>query len=178
MSTALLISLLALCPPLFIVLHTLIGAFLIPIYGVEKIRWRAGAIEIVAKTKEVEIRGRKQEVTRIWFRPGAQTWGLIIFFADERNLKHEPLQVHERVHIIQTYLFGVLYLLTYGIAFGILFAIVKLKLDWWERKKYPNGEEDDDVWHAYRKIPWEIWAYAKEDKFERGELVGAWGSFD
>ena len=178
MSTALLISLLALCPPFFIALHTLVGVFLMVPYGVEKIRWRAGAIEIVAKTKEAMARGRKTEVTRIFFRPAAQTWGLIIFFADERALKDESLQVHERVHILQTYLFGAFYLLTYALAFGVLFAIVKADLDWWERKVYPDGSTDDDVWHAYRKIPWEIWAYWKDGKVERGELVGAWGSFD
>ena len=164
MSTVLLASLL-LCPPFFIVIHTLVGILLMSVYGVDKWRWRAGAIEVMA--------GKKADgTTRIWFKPGAQTWGLVIFCADGRNFESESLHVHERVHILQTYLFGVFYLLTYALAFGALFAIVKAKLDWWER-----NAQDDDVWHAYRKIPWEIWAYAKQGRFERGEFQGTWGSF-
>lgn len=166
MSTFLLVSLLALSPPLFIVLHTLIGLALMPIYGVDKWRWRAGAIEIMA--------GRgKDGTTRIWFKPGAQTWGIVIFCSNGYNYENESLQVHERVHIFQSLLFGAFYLLTYGISFAVLFVIVKLGLDWWER-----NPKDNDVWHAYRMIPWERWAYSKQRRFERGEFQGAWGSFD
>ena len=160
------ILLAALCPPFFIVLHTLLGLALMPIYGVDKWRWRAGAIEVMA--------GKKADgTTKIWFAPAAQTWGLVIFCADGRAFENAPLQVHERVHILQTYLFGAFYLLTYALSFGVLFALVKLKLAWWKR-----NDRDDDVWYAYRKIPWEIWAYSKEGRFERGEFQEAWGSFD
>lgn len=163
--------LIALSPPLFIVAHTLAGLALMPFYGVDKWRWRAGAIEVLAKRK-------KDGGTRIWFQPGAQTWGIIIFCASERNFEDESLQVHERVHILQTLLFGVLFPVTYLLAFAAFFVIVKLKLDWWERHKNSRGVPDDDVWHAYRMIPWEIWAYSKQHRFERGEFQGTWGAFD
>ena len=160
-----LVLLASLAPPLFIVVHTLVGILLMPIYGVDKWRWRAGAIEVMA--------GRKKDgTTKIWFKPGAQTWGLIIFCADGHNFENESLQVHERVHILQSILFGVLFPVTYLLSFVVLFTIVKLGLDWWER-----NDRDDDVWHAYRMIPWEIWAYSKQGRFERGEFQGCWGSF-
>jgi len=148
------------------VLHTLLGVALMPFYGVDKWRWRAGAIEIVAKKKT-------DGSTRIWFKPWAQTWGLIIFCADGAAYESEALQVHERVHILQTYLFGVLFPVTYLLSFVVLFSLVKAKLAWWERNK-----RDDDVWYAYRKIPWELWAYSKQGRFERGEFQGTWGSFN
>lgn len=163
--------LIALSPPCFIVLHTLVGLCLVPIYGVDNWRWRAGAIEIQAKRK-------KDGRTRIWFQPGAQTWGIIIFCASERSFEDPPLQVHERVHILQALLFGVLYPVTYLLTFAVFFAIVKLKLDWWERHVNSRGEPDDDVWHSYRMIPWEIWAYAKQARFERGEIKESWGAFN
>lgn len=165
MSTFLLVSLLALAPPFFIVIHTLVGILLMIPYGVDKWRWRAGAIEVMASRGE-------DGTTRIWFKPGAQTWGLVIFCSNGFNYENESLQVHERVHILQTYLFGAPYLLTYVMSFAFLFVLVKTKLAWWERQ-----EGDDDVWYAYRKIPWEIWAYAKQARFEKGEFIGTWGSF-
>ncbi len=171
MSTFLLVSLLALSPPIFIILHTLVGLALMPIYGVDKWRWRAGAIEVMA--------GRKKDgTTRIWFQPGAQTWGIIVFCANGRNFENEPLQVHERVHVLQSILFGVLFPITYLLSFAFFFVIVKLRLDWWERHVNGGGVPDDDIWHAYRMILWERWAYSKQRRFEDGELVGAWGSFD
>lgn len=156
--------LLPLAPVLFLVLHTLLGFMLMPFYGVEKVRWYKGAIEVVAKRN-------KHGGTRIFGQPGAQTWGLIIFYASERSWDWAALRVHERVHILQTILFGVIYPITYLLAFGVLFLIVKLGLDWWEREPY-----DNDMWHAYRMIPWEIWAYAKQHRYEGGEIPDAWGA--
>lgn len=163
--------LIALSPPCFVVIHTLLGVLLMPVYGVDKWRWRAGAIEVMAGKK-------KDGTTKIWFAPGAQTWGLVIFCADGYNYERSPLQVHERVHILQTYLFGAFYLATYALAFAFYFVIVKLQVDWWDRHYNENDVPDDDVWHAYRMIPWERWAYAKQARYEAGRLPGAWGSFD
>lgn len=160
-----LVLLASLAPPLFIVVHTLVGFLLMIPYGVDKWRWRAGAIEVMASRK-------KDGTTKIWFQPGAQTWGLIIFCANGHAYEDEALQVHERVHILQTILFGIIYPVTYLLAFAVLFTLVKLKLDWWERH-----EGDDDIWHAYRMIPWEIWAYSKQHRFEKGEFQQAWGHF-
>lgn len=165
MSNFHLVSILALSPPLFIFVHTLLGLALMPIYGVDKWRWRAGAIEVMA--------GRNKDgSTRIWFKPGAQTWGLVIFCSSGFTYENEALQIHERVHILQTYLFGAFYLVTYALSFVFLFALVRLNMDWWKRIA-----SDDDVWHAYRVIPWELWAYSKQRRIESGELIGAWGSF-
>ena len=156
--------LLPLVPGLFIVLHTLIGLLLMIPYGVEDMRWNKGALEVIAKR-------RKDGRTRIWFEPGAQTWGLVIFHARDWYWDHAPLKVHERVHILQSILFGVVYPVTYLLSFGLLYLLVKLGWDWWDRDPY-----DDDVWHAYRMIPWEIWAYAKQHRFEGGEIPDAWGA--
>ena len=52
-------------PFIWLIPHTLIGVLLMLPYGVESIRWHAGAIEVVAKRN-------KKSQTRIFFRPGAQ----------------------------------------------------------------------------------------------------------
>ena len=166
-----LVLLASLAPPLFIVTHTLMGILLMIPYGVDKWRWRAGAIEVLAKRK-------KDGTTRIWFKPGAQTWGLVIFCSNDYNYAgNAPLQVHERIHILQTYLFGAFYLLTYALSFAVLYALVLCEFDWWDRRVNSRGILDDDVWHAYRMIPWERWAYGVQGEFERGEREGEWGSF-
>ena len=160
-----------LAPPFFVVTHTWLGFVLMLFYGVDKWRWRAGAIEVMAGKK-------KDGTTKIWFQPGAQTWGLIIFCADGYNYERAPLQVHERVHILQTILFGSFYTATYALSFVFFFVIVKLQFDWWKRHVNQRGIPDDDVWHAYRMIPWERWAYAKQARFEKGEIPKACGAFD
>lgn len=154
--------LVSLFTPVWMVLHTLIGVLFMPIYGVERWRWRAGAIEVQART-------RKDGTTRIWFKPGAQTWGLIIFCADSRNYESKSILVHERVHIFQTYLFGVLYPVTWVLSFLVLRIAVMFGA-------WKNDGSRDNTWRAYKRIPWELWAYWKQRRFDRGECKGAWGS--
>jgi len=156
--------LLPLAPGLFIVLHTLLGLALMPFYGVEKIRWYKGAVEVVAKCDE-------NGTTRIFGRPGAQTWGLVIFYAREDAWERPSLRVHERVHILQSFLFGAIYPLTYLLSFGVLFIAVLLGA--W---KNTPPHHFNNMWRAYYRIPWEIWAYAKQHRFEGGEIPDAWGA--
>lgn len=145
--------LLLLAPGLFIVAHTLLGVLLMLPYGVESIRWNRWTIEVVAKAN-------KDGHTRIWFRPSAQTWGLMIFYASAQLKSSEPLRVHERVHILQSLLFGAVYPVTYlFIFFPLLYVAVKLGA-------WKNSDDRDDIWRAYRRIPWEIWAYHTQHRFE------------
>jgi hypothetical protein len=153
---------LLLFPPVVFTVHTLFAlAFFIPVYGSRSMRWSGRAIEIVAKQNS----GR----TRIWGRPGAQTHGLVIFYAGTPHQDSEPLRVHERVHILQELLFGWLYLITYVGHFGINLI---LSYFLWQN-------ETEARWkRAYRRIIWERWAYRKQARFEAGEIPGAWGSLD
>ena len=159
MSIFLLVSLFT---PVWMVIHSLVGVALMPLYGVEEWRWREGAIEVLAKKG-------KDGTTRILFKPGAQTWGLVIFCASERNYNSNSLQVHERVHIIQTYIFGAFYPVTWALSWVVLFLAVKLGA-------WKHDGSRDDTWRAYKRIPWELWAYWKQYRFDRGDCQDAWGS--
>ena len=166
--------LLLLAPGFFIIPFTLVGLALLPFYGVEKIRWYKGAIEVVAKTN-------KDGSTRIFGQPAAQTIGLFIFYAREKteiikNRKRSgwddpALRVHERVHILQPLIFGVLYVLVYGLSF--LALIVAVLFGAWKNAK---PKFSSPIWRAYYRIPFEIWAYSKQHRFEGGEIPDAWGA--
>jgi len=136
-----LILLIALLPPVFFLLHSLVGLLLTIPYGCKSWKLTTRGLHIVASR-------------RIWFGPSAQTHGGVIFFQHDGAQDYEPLVRHEFTHVQQCLLFGAIYPATYILSFAFFYLIVKLKLDWWERNSY-----DDDVWHAYRMIPWERWAY-------------------
>lgn len=155
--------LLLLAPVVFIVPHTLVGLLLIPLYGAESIRWSEGAIEVVAKK-------RADGTSRIIGDPGAQTWGLLIFYRADRFVRVPGLRVHERVHILQSALFGVVYPVTYVLSFLVLLAGVRW-FGWWS-----NKPASADWVRAYLRIPWEIWAFHKQVRFNSGEIEDAWGS--
>ena len=144
------------------ILHTVFAlVVLAPIFGVESIQWSDWCIEIVAKRN-------KEGKTRIWGRPGAQTHALVIFYSSEGNRLRRGLRVHERLHIIQEILFGIFYLVTYGLSF--LFNYFVLANFLWKHEEAPKW------YRAYLRIPWEIWAFKKEHRFEAGEIPDAWGS--
>lgn len=148
---------LILIPPIGFLLHSLVGLlFFLLIYGVEEFKLSGWAIEIVAKPE------------RIWGRPGAQTHGLVIFYATRQHRLRRELRVHERVHIIQCLLLGLVYIITYGLFFAFNFLVLANFL--WRNENEPRWKR------AYRRIPWEIWAYNKQYKYRRGEIPNAWGS--
>lgn len=131
-------------------------------------------------------------VTRIWGRPGAQTIGAAQCFASEQQRARKDLHVHENTHIGEAFVagalgmlvtpvvaalvwhapfmglalggfFGVLgYSLAYGVCFFVLFARGGFKA--WEP--------------AYRANPFEVWAYAAEDRYNAAspmERSRMWG---
>ena len=92
--------------------HSLFGFLLcITVYWPKSIRFRSGAIEVVVYKDHLIPKGLDN------FRTGGQTHGAFMFFADERCRDDVGLNSHERVHILQTMIFGgVLYPLLYGLS--------------------------------------------------------------
>jgi len=138
----------------FTVLNVLASLLLMIPYGVERMRWKAGCLEIIAK------RNGDGE-TRIWGKPWGQSLGCpVIWYASERAWDDPGLRVHERCHTIQ----GILGLgLLFGVAYGIHFL--------WEWALIKFGP-----WHsAYMRIWAERQAYRIQDEFEAGQRPGAWG---
>ena len=96
-------------------------------YRAHSWRWSEGCIECIGERFERtnEETGKRESFTRIWGRPGAQTWGIAIVYSNKRNRDWRRLRAHERVHVIQSMvLLDVFYLLSYGIHFAILFALL------------------------------------------------------
>jgi len=121
---------------------TIIGLLLFAlIYRAHSWRWPDGCIECIGGD-------------RIWGKPGAQTLGGVICYADETQRKRPDLRVHERVHVVQGMCFSVLYSLTYGLCFL-----------WFYAWSYSAG------WKAaYYRIPWERQAY------RIGDQAKGWGA--
>jgi len=115
---------------------TIIGLLLFSlVYRATSWRWSDGCIECIGGD-------------RIWGKPGAQTLGGAICYADERNRSRPDLRVHERVHVVQGMCGSVLFSLAYGLTFLWFYA--------W------GGFGD---WRpAYYKIPFEVQAYRIGDK--------------
>lgn len=106
------------------------------VYRATSWRWSGGCIECL---------GGK----RIWGKPGAQTLGLVIVYADSRARGRTDLRVHERVHVVQGMLGGPLFALAYGLTF----------LWFWIASGFNN-------WYlAYIKIPFETQAYKRQARY-------------
>lgn len=132
--------------------HTLLGLIVALVYSPTNWRWSDGCIEAIAED-------------RIWGKPGAQTWGFLIYYRNEEAREHERLRVHERVHVMQ------------GIA-GSVFFMAAYGLHWlWCFIFPPDGFEYQPRWYrAYRGVWAEKQAYRIDGEFARGERPGAWGS--
>lgn len=132
----------------FTVLNVLASLLLAIPYGVERWRWKAGCLELIAKRPMIG-------------NPGAQSLGCnVIWYASERAWDWPPLRVHERCHVIQ----GILGL---GIPFGISYGLHFL----WRWALSGFGP-----WHtAYREIWAEKQAYKVQEEYQRGQRPGAWG---
>lgn len=136
--------------------QTLLGFILAAIYGVRlgSFKWHQGVLTCVAGK-------RKDGTTKIWFRPGAQTHGWLVIFADEwhRDPTWPPavrLRVHEYVHVAQAFVGGPLYTLGWGINW--LAAWVTNGFNW--RR-------------AYESVLLEQFAYKIGDSYVPGS--GKWG---
>jgi hypothetical protein len=105
------------------------------VYRAHSWRWSDGCIECIGGD-------------RIWGKPGCQTLGGVLCYADETQRKRPDLRVHERVHVVQGMFGSVLYSLTYGLTFL------------WFYLRHPSMG-----WRvAYYQIPWEVQAYRIGDK--------------
>ena len=123
--------------------HTLIGLLLCLVYRAHSWRWSDGCIECIAGD-------------RIWGKPGAQTHGWLIVYRDDAARERADLRVHERCHVVQGMLGGPLYMLAYGLHFGVRFLIGSRHEAYpvhWPRWK-----------HAYRGIWFEEQAYARQHR--------------
>ena len=118
---------------------TLVGLLLCAlVYRAHSWRWSEGCIECIGGD-------------RIWGRPGAQTLGIVIVYADDHQRRRKDLRVHERVHVVQGAVGGILFALAYGVSF----------LWFWVGSGFAH-------WHdAYMRIPFEVQAYARQAAFLR-----------
>ncbi len=109
-------------------------------------RWHDGCLEVVG--------GRHPDgSTRIWGKPGAQTLGAMIVYADIFQMGRPDLRVHERVHVVQGMIGGPLFALAYGLSFLAIWV--------WRRRGWKD---------AYYAIPFERQAY------RIGDRATGWGS--
>jgi hypothetical protein len=117
---------------------TLIGILLAVPYGARRPRWSDGCLELEAR--------------RMIGRPRGQTWGWLIYYRDRAAREDGRLRAHERVHVVQGFVGGPLFLVAYAVAFGVL----------WLRR--------GGGWRAaYRASPFERWARDREGR------SGGWG---
>lgn len=105
---------------------TLLGFVFAWIYDARSFRIQNGIITCVAPLRD-------DGTSRIWGKPGAQTWGCLIIFASEDHRDDTSLQCHEVIHVWQGMLFSLLYTLTYSIDFLARYAWVRARL---MRKQY------------------------------------------
>lgn len=145
-----------------------------------------GVVTCIAESFERAItpKGPYQDVTRIWFRPKAQTIGALTVFASEEARSDSGLRVHENTHIVQQTLFalgglavvppifiafdvapylslalsGFIGALAYGAAYVALFLgfyVVHVLRTW------KPGD-----WHPpYEKNPLEVWAREEREDY-------------
>lgn len=135
---------------LWSILNTLVGLVLALIYRCHSWRWSEGCLEAIG--------GKHADgTTRIFGRPAAQTHGWLILYSEDRWRGSRAIRVHERVHVVQAFVGGPLFMLAYVACFAWSFA----------------SQGFTDWWAAYRKNPFEGAAY--ERQVRSGSL---WGSVD
>ena len=128
-------------------LNTLSGLLLVIIYRPTSWRFSDGCIEAIGGD-------------RIFGKPGAQTWGYLIYYRDEAARARKPLRVHERVHVVHGFILGPLFLPAYGLHFVWLWLKLSRGSDW----KTP-----------YRQVWSEKLAYRIDDEYGHGDRPNAWG---
>jgi hypothetical protein len=127
----------------------------VAIYSAGSWVWHDGVLTCVAAKND-------DGTTKIWGRPGAQTWGWVTVFASEAERQDAALRVHERCHTVQAFVLGILWLLIYGIMFIV-----------------PYLRAPKAGWKAaYEKIAFEVWAYARQavSKTDHPQPSWRWGA--
>ena len=137
---------------------TIVGLLLSLVYQPTTVHWSDGCLELVA--------GRHLDgKTRIWGRPAAQTFGIVIWYASERDRQSERLRRHERVHTLQAFIGSVFFALAYGLHFLWLLVFVPKDAPTTRR-----GKPAPRWWRAY----WGIWAERRARAKENDP--NGWGS--
>jgi hypothetical protein len=115
---------------------TILGLLLSAVYWPRFARWTRGAIEL----------GARRLIPR-WAI--AQTWGYCIYYSKQYSYptltwqEQARIRAHERAHVLQCQIFGVLFLVLYPLASLVAWGIRK---------------------HYYRDNVFEIWARRAEKK--------------
>lgn len=126
--------------------HTLVGFVLAAVYRCHSFAWRDGVLEATA-------------AGTIIGRPGAQTHGWLVIYADATQRARRDLRVHENCHVVQGFLGGPLYVLAYGLTFAWFYVV--------------GGFGD---WRAaYHRIPFERQAYARQAAYVAAPSARTWG---
>ena len=132
--------------------NTIIGLLLSLLYLPKHIRWSEGCIEL-------------SDCQRL-FGGIAQTHGFVIYYKTDSYRANKGIRVHERVHVKQAFLMGILFLIAYIGQFTWLYIKAKRK-------------HQSDPWGwAYMRIWAEEDARTVENEFRSGGLSQAWGSKD
>jgi hypothetical protein len=138
---------------------TLINVLLaVLVYRARSWRWSDGCLECIG--------GRQADGrTRIWGRPGAQTFSGLIVYASADHRADVGLRVHERIHVLHAFLLGVLLAPAYGLHFLWLLVFTPAE---------PTGAPR---WYrAYLRVWSERIAYRVQAEFRAGHRAGAWGA--
>lgn len=117
-------------------------------YWPKSIEWKDGCLEVVSKRT---LAGGK------WV--GAQTWGWVIFYRDERMKASGRLNVHERVHVSQGFKWGPLFPFMYAghwlwnWGFGLRMSWIDAYYEVWAEveaydyeDEYKTAEVQEDYW--------------------------------
>lgn len=135
--------------------NTLIGLVLLCTwYFPRRIAWRDGCLEVIP---------HRSLIGAPWV--GAQTWGWVIFARDEDQAARADLMVHERVHVVQAFVLGPIFLLAWGLHWIWRWVVLLWRFGL-------GGEEWKD---AYYGVWAEKMAYKVGDACEQDGCDGAWG---
>jgi len=125
---------------------TIVGLLLVLIYRPKVWRWSDGCLEAITNKPMIG-------------KPAAQTHGWLIYYRDDVVRSNPGLRVHERIHVLQGFVGGPLFMLAYVLHFLWLFAMTGFG-DWKT---------------AYMRIWAERQAFRAQREFNSGLRPGAWG---
>jgi len=175
-------------PQIFLIPFTLLTyvatILILPIYRPTGVRFYAGCIEFIGGTFTRDGKA----FTRIWGRPGGQSWGVrCVWYSSRHNQASASLRVHERVHALHGEWVNAaahLALVPAGLALGgwwipasILVAQLAFAIAYVGHFLYHWMLTGFGPWYdAYRLIWSERIAYRIQDEFENGTRPDAWGN--
>ncbi len=163
----------------------IVGLVLAAVYRSSAFRWHDGVLTCVAGRLTLPD---GSTTTRIWGRPGAQTFGWLQIYAGEKWRERTDLRVHETVHTGQALYFSIGGMAAYppihylygravtGFALGGFVGVAAYALAYVGAfLGYFAGQGFKDWKAAYNKNPFEKQAYAIEAKEIKTPGEGRWG---